>query len=321
MDRLNYVYIVFRPDGSLLYVGKGTGERWKRHKSRASSNAHYANVLKQAGGTLPVSIIASGLSEPESFALEGILTESIGIESEGGPLVNCGHGGRGGPVGVKRSSEWRAHRRLKAIELWCDESYRAKMLRADRGRSGGRAPRNPAFKAAMSARLQGNTHTLGYKHTDETRAKMSRARKGVPKKPEHVVNMSEAAKRGWIKRRLGSIVSEETRAKIRIAMCGRIVSEETRAKLSAAKKGWKPPPLSPEHQAKLTFASHRHTAEAKEKVAASKRGKPLSPAHRAAISAAKIGKPGHSHTAESRAKIAAAALARHARRLGQREAR
>lgn len=127
MDRLNYVYMVFRPDGRPCYVGKGTGDRWKRHRARAASNHHYANILDQAGGILPVSVMANGLSEAEAFALERLLTESIGIESEGGPLVNCGHGGRGGPVGVQHSEEFRQQRRLKAIEAWQDETYRAKI--------------------------------------------------------------------------------------------------------------------------------------------------------------------------------------------------
>jgi hypothetical protein len=121
---------------------------------------------------LPVAIIASGLTEAEAFALEGLLTEAIGIESEGGPLVNCGHGGRGGPLGVRHSEAWREVRRLRAIEAWRDESYRAKILRADRGRSGNKQSRSIEFKAAVSTKLKGNQHTLGFRHSDESREKM-----------------------------------------------------------------------------------------------------------------------------------------------------
>lgn len=173
MDRrINYVYLVFRPNGVPLYVGKGSGDRWKRHAARAKSNSHYANVLKQAGSKLPIAIIAYGLTESEAFSLEKLFTSIIGIEANGGPLVNCGHGGRGGPTGIKRSKEWRAVRRLRAIELWRDETYRARMLRADRKRSGNWHPRTEAFKAVVSEKLKGNTHSLGRHQSVETRAKM-----------------------------------------------------------------------------------------------------------------------------------------------------
>ena len=179
MGRLSYVYLVSRPNGVPLYIGKGTGERWLRHRARAAANPHYARILERAGGSLPVSIIARGLSEREAFRLEELLTRSIGIESEGGPLVNCGHGGHGGPSGIKRSKEWRKNRRLKAIEAWRDESYRAKMLRADRKRSGNNHPRSASFKASVSHKLKGNTHTLGFKHSADSRAKM-KSRWGDP---------------------------------------------------------------------------------------------------------------------------------------------
>lgn len=180
-----------------LYVGKGSGERWKRHKARAASNAHYKAVIDQNDGRLPVVIVAGGLSEQKAFALEAVLTESIGIESEGGPLVNCGHGGRGGPAGVKRSPEWCAHRRLKALELWQNADYRAVMLRTDRGRGGNKKPRSPKFRADMSERLIGNTYTLGYVHTTEAREKISAVHKGKPKSQEHRNKIGEANRLAW----------------------------------------------------------------------------------------------------------------------------
>ncbi len=79
--------------------------------------------------------------------------------------------------------------------------------------------------------------SLGAKHTDEARAKMSAARKGVPK-------------------------SAEWRASIGAAHVGMKRSEEARARMSAAQKGKKMPPRS---------------AEASEKSAASSRGKKRSP--------------------------------------------
>lgn len=196
-----YIYIVFRPDGRPCYVGKGTGQRWKRHDCRAKSNPHYKAILDLAGESLPVVIISSGLTDKRAYELEGLLTQAIGLEKDGGPLVNCGHGGQGGPSGVVRSDEWKKTRSLRAKEVWERKEYREKTLRSDRNRSGNKQTRSDEFKKAMSARLIGNTHTLGFKHSDEARAKISASRKGVPKSPEHRAAMAEAAKRGWIKRK------------------------------------------------------------------------------------------------------------------------
>ena len=172
MDRLNYVYIVFRSNGIPLYVGKGSGKRWAQHGERARHNKHYARVLAKNGGDLPTAVIAHGLTESQAFALEELLTRAIGIEGEGGPLVNRGHGGRGGPIGVKHSKKWRENRRRKAIEAWKDETFRAKQLHPDRNRSGNFHPRTEAFKTVVAEKMRGNTHTLGLRHSDAAKTKM-----------------------------------------------------------------------------------------------------------------------------------------------------
>src|ERR1700685_1126384 len=207
MGRLAYVYIVFRPNGVPLYVGKGSGERLGRHAARAQSNPHYGAVLKQAGGKLPVAVVARGLTDREAYALEKLLTWAIGIESEGGPLVNGGHGGQGGPSGVKRSKEFRANRRVKAIEAWQDETFRAKMLRPDRLRYRNTSPRSEAFKAAVSKTMMGNTHTLGFNHSEESKALM-RERWADPEWREREMerrrleqDYSGNAKKGWVTRK------------------------------------------------------------------------------------------------------------------------
>jgi group I intron endonuclease len=45
----------------------------------------------------------------------------------------------------------------------------------------------------LSERMKGNTYTLGFKHSEETRKRMSEARKGVPKNPESKKNYQRAA--------------------------------------------------------------------------------------------------------------------------------
>lgn len=94
-------------------------------------------------------------------------------------------------------------------------------------------------------------------------------------------------KAGWS--RLGIKHSEETKARIAATLTGRKKSKESIEKqIYTRKTNNKPrPPLSAEHKAKLTFAGRKHTKESIKKFSASKIGRPLSPEHRAAISATK----------------------------------
>ena len=52
--------------------------------------------------------------------------------------------------------------------------------------------RTPEYCAKLSAANMGNTWALGYHHTDEARAKISAASKGVQKSPEACANISAA---------------------------------------------------------------------------------------------------------------------------------
>jgi hypothetical protein len=195
-----YVYVVFRPDGRPLYIGKGSGDRWRRH-DRKARNPHYANVFEQAGRALPVVIVRDQLSEDDAYAVEEALTRAVGIEKDGGPLVNLGYGGRGGAAGIKHSEEWRAVRSLRAREMWRDPEIRAKLLRPDRQRAGNKQPRSDEFKSSMSRRLIGNTHTLGYKPTEATRAKQSVALKGQKRTAATREAMSRSARIAHARRR------------------------------------------------------------------------------------------------------------------------
>ena len=100
--------------------------------------------------------------------------------------------------------------------------------------------------------------------SEETRAKISAARKGQTPSEETRAKLSEAKK--------GKTPSEETRAKIRASNKGQTRSEEARAKMSAACKG---KIISEEQRAKIS-AFHK--------------GKTLSEETRAKMSAARKGK-------------------------------
>ena len=203
----SYVYVVFRPNGIPCYVGKGKGDRWRRHDRKSKQNPHFAAILNLAGGDLPTAIIRHNLTDDEAIEIEIALIKAIGREIHGGPLVNMTDGGDG-TAGAVMTLEWRAHRSKKAKEAWANEEVRAKMLRADRKRSGNKLPRTNEFKKAVGLKLKGNTHTLGFKHTDNSKAKMkSRWRDPIWKANEMARRKSigmyslEACARRWAVRR------------------------------------------------------------------------------------------------------------------------
>lgn len=74
----------------------------------------------------------------------------------------------------------------------------------------------------------GGDGTIGYNHSEESKAKMSASRLGKTASKECREKMSASRK--------GKVKSEETRSKIRAANTGHTVSAETRAKIGAANK-------------------------------------------------------------------------------------
>lgn len=131
---------------------------------------------------------------------------------------------------------------------------------------------------------RGGEGTPGLIHSDESRAKMSAARKGVkraqPFSAEHRAKIS-AARKG-VKRGPFSV---EHLANLSAAIKGRTFSDEWRAKLSAAAKGRK---LSAEHRAKVGEAGkgRKQSAETIAKREATMAAIRATPEYRAKMSAA-----------------------------------
>lgn len=99
-------------------------------------------------------------------------------------------------------------------------------------------------------------------HTPETRAKMSAAKKGKPKSPEHVANVVAALRRPEVREKLAAASRErgqspEARAKLSASLSGRKLSPEHVAKMRARKQ-------SPEHIAKRLAAIRRRLSGAAE---------------------------------------------------------
>lgn len=130
-------------------------------------------------------------------------------------------------------------------------------------------PMSLAGRRRLSERMRGNQNTLGLKHTPESRERISRAKMG---------NMATR----------GHKLSPEHIAKIVAAHKGSKRSPEARAHISAAMKGKKQKPRSVEWRARLSAAlrGKPKSPESVAKMKATKKGRALSPAHRAAIGAA-----------------------------------
>ena len=156
-------------------------------------------------------------------------------------------------------------------------------------------------KAKISAARKGKK---GKPHSEESKAKISAANKGKKGKPlseEHKAKISAANK--------GKPLSEETKAKLSASLKGREFSEETRAKLSAARKG---KPLSEETKAKLSASlkdnipwnkGRKLSEEHKAKLSASLKGREFSEETRAKLSAARKGKKRGPYKKKHKAKI------------------
>lgn len=127
---------------------------------------------------------------------------------------------------------------------------------------------------------------LGYRHTKETRMKISRAQRGKQASEETRRKMSEALS-GKRHPNYGKHHSEATRREISKALKGRSPEEMGRYRrtLSEALKG------------------KRHSEEARRKMSEAKKGKPLSEWHRKRVSE---GMMGHQVSEETREKISKA---------------
>ena len=167
-----YVYLHRRAsDGTVFYVGKGSGRRAWRRQNR---NPHWQNIVAKHG--LQVEIAITGLAEDEAFAREVETIARFGRDN----LCNLSDGGEG-PTGhvvseSKRLAVSRAHKGKKRPPEWCEaisESLKGRSL-------------SPKAREKISLRLKGRPLSA------ETRRAMSRARLGKPQTAEHRANNSKA---------------------------------------------------------------------------------------------------------------------------------
>lgn len=163
-----YIYCWQYPDGRTFYVGKGCGRRDKRPKHQ--NNKIFERIvakIRSEGGEPIIVRWHDGLRENDAFQLEMAYIKLFGRRDNGtGVLANLTDGGEG-------ASGW---------------------VPSDEARS------------KMSVAHRGNQHALGYKHTEETLAKLSSSHVGKRHSAETLAKMGAAQR--------GRVISAEHRAKI-----------------------------------------------------------------------------------------------------------
>lgn len=202
-----YVYEHWRLDtDTCFYVGKGSGDRAYRKKNR---NSHWRNIvakLERTGSAYEVRIVASGLTEEDSFNLE---RERIAFWRDIVDLANITDGGTGVSGYVFTEADREKIRQNTPVK---------------RGKD------HPMFGRKRPDVVERNKAQKGLKNPN-------RARKGEDN-PNFGKPRAEETKRKISLSNRGKVVSEETRAKQSASAKLRMSTSEGKANVSAAgKKG------------------------------------------------------------------------------------
>ncbi len=142
-----YVYVLLDPRKSWnadtdflglhyqpFYIGKGSGNRYRRHLQETSHNRYRDRVVKAIKNAEYdfknyIKIVVNELSEDQAFTLERILIKYYGRRNDGGILTNVSLGGVGTPgfpspykgmkieeiIGLERGAEFRRKMREYAL--------------------------------------------------------------------------------------------------------------------------------------------------------------------------------------------------------------
>lgn len=201
--------------------------------------------LKTTGGTRDWGASKRGV--PRTEEAKAKMRESVEQRRQNGTLV--------------LSPEQRDH--LRQVNLGKVYGPRSEETKAKLREAWEYRPR-VATRGPMSEETKENIRRskLGTSHTETARAKMSASHKGRPLSDETKAKMSTARKGQGTGRRH----SEETRAKMSAAKKGRQgrpLSDETKAKISAARKNRRSMPHSEETRAMMSLAQQNRRASEK----------------------------------------------------------
>jgi len=249
-----YVYEHWRLDrDECFYVGIGSNPG--RAHSRHGRNRHWHAIvskLARENSTYEVRIVESGISWDRACEIE---IERIAFwRYHNIDLANICAGGRGA-VGMRHSEETR--KKISQSKKNPSAETRAKISASRQGFKHSEETKQKLRgktlteeqKAKITLSLIGNKRTLGLKLSEDTKAKLSEAKKGD--------------KNNFY----GKTHSEESRLKIKQARAKQVFTEETKEKLRAARKGRKPAlgyVASPEVRIKMSEAQKKRWAQMKQ---------------------------------------------------------
>lgn len=190
-SKIFYVYKLKTNDDITIYIGKGSGNRLHKHLQIARGNSKnreknpklynkISSVIKNGGYVKP-EIIFESVDEQECFDKEKILINEIGLEN----LCNLSEGGEGGTSGLKSEFSEDHKRKISEAkkEYWSNISDNKRKEISDK------------ISKSVSKSLMGHeSYWKGKKLPEETKRKMSEAKKGKKFSKEHRRKISEALK-------------------------------------------------------------------------------------------------------------------------------
>lgn len=168
-----YLYLHFRPDGSLFYIGKGTKKRaWNFTRSRSRGYKHTRD--KHGAKNIEVLVFPR---DSEKQALEDEKSWIAIAREAGERLVNLADGGIGGKT-YSPTPEQRAANGQRQRGRTHSEETKALMRASAVQRNS-----DPGYLAKLSTSLMGNRRGLGHTVSEEHKAKLSRLKAGIPRDP------------------------------------------------------------------------------------------------------------------------------------------
>lgn len=185
LDRLGeyYVYVLFDWQGVPRYIGKGKRARWNWHENRSDPYNWMKNEFIEQTfimlGEIPKIKVREHLSHEMAVEIEIALIKAIGRFPDG-PLLNLTDGGEGVP-GATQSDYTREA--ISFAQRGVPETPEARTRIREAAQ---RPERRKKISEALTGIPQSPEHreknrlkSLGTKHSEETKKKMSASRSGV----------------------------------------------------------------------------------------------------------------------------------------------
>lgn len=194
-----YVYHIINPKtGSIIYVGKGTGNRYKQHltdKKEYASNKRlngYIRNLMEEGNPPKIIKVAENLTEFDAYELEEEHIKQygrIGFD-EGGILLNILESGRP-PSAKGEDHPWYGRKHKPESIEKAKQTIKLK-------RQQGLIPSRRGFKHTEEAKEKNRQAHLGKKRTPEAIEKTRQANLGRPQTDFQKQRAREANQRIWL---------------------------------------------------------------------------------------------------------------------------